>query len=416
MVRAGLDPAGSRGARRILLACSHVLTGLGLLGLIVIHPQTPLLAARPAPPLGGSPVAKAVTPATVKLAIAPEVAGKQLIAPAPPNIHGAVPVGKGMWIWQPQAADGGNPQAIVARAQRFGLSHIYVRTGSSKQGFHGAAFLDAILPAAHAAGIRVYGWDFPYLDDVGADVARANQAARYVTPTGHRIDGFAADIEFRSMGVNLSADTTGFYGDALRDAVGPGFPLIAVVPRPTPAVTFYPYESVIKMFDAIAPMIYWHHTDPAEAVAMTWARLAPFGKPLIPVGQAYDGFAEGGPPGVPNRGLIHRFMGALADHGASGVSFWSWQHATDEAWQAISDAAVFQLPVAPNDSFRHDQIRAYQILLTSLGYSVHGTGVWGPETDAAVRVFQTAARLPVTGIIDAATRAMLLQPVAPPLK
>jgi hypothetical protein len=388
---------------------------LGLLGLIVVQPGTPRLAARVVPP-PGSPVAKAVTPATQKLAIAPAVAEKPLIVPAAPNVHGAVPVGKGMWIWQAQAADGGNPQAIVTRAQRFGLTHLYVYMGSSKKGFIGAPFLDAVLPLAHAAGIRIYGWDFPYLDNIEADVARAAEAAHHVTPSGDRIDGFAADIEFRSMGVNLTPTTTDWYGHLLRHTLGPGFPLIAVVPRPTPQVSFYPYESVTKMFDAIAPMIYWMGNDPAVAVQMAYARLGPLGKPILPVGQAYDGFKEGGPAGVPNRGSIHRFMGAVADQGGTGVSFWSWQHATQEVWQAVSDAALFQLPAGDLTAFRADQIRAYQVLLNSLGFGVPASGAWGPDSDAAVRAFQTAARLPVTGLIDPTTRALLLHPVPPPLR
>src|SRR3954466_8781339 len=46
--------------------------------------------------------------------------------PAPPALW--LPTGKGMWIWQPQYADGGAPAAIVAHAQAAGLTHIYVRT------------------------------------------------------------------------------------------------------------------------------------------------------------------------------------------------------------------------------------------------------------------------------------------------
>jgi peptidoglycan hydrolase-like protein with peptidoglycan-binding domain len=98
------------------------------------------------------------------------------------------------------------------------------------------------------------------------------------------------------------------------------------------------------------------------------------------------------------------------------VSFWSWQHATDEVWQAVSDAALFQVPVGAREAFRGDQIRAYQTLLTSLGFGVPASGVWGPDTDAAIRAFQSASRLPVTGLIDDLTREMLLRPAAPPLK
>src|SRR6478672_5532041 len=103
MYRAGLDLAGSTTARRFLLTCLNVLTGLGLLGLFVVHPQASRAATTPVvkqAPLG-APVAPPTAPSTTRLAVAPQVAGKPLIAPAPPNVHGAVPVGKGMWIWQP---------------------------------------------------------------------------------------------------------------------------------------------------------------------------------------------------------------------------------------------------------------------------------------------------------------------------
>jgi peptidoglycan hydrolase-like protein with peptidoglycan-binding domain len=55
-------------------------------------------------------------------------------------------------------------------------------------------------------------------------------------------------------------------------------------------------------------------------------------------------------------------------------------------------------------------------LLTSLGFGVPTTGNWGDETYAAVRAFQAAAHLPVTGVVDEFTREMLLRPAAPPLK
>jgi hypothetical protein len=416
MEEAGLDPAGSSGVRKFLLACSWALIAVGLLGLNFVNSPIAGKAEAMAPKPPGAPVADPVTTAAQKLAVAPQVADRPLIAPAPPNLRGGLPIGKGMWIWLPEKADGGNVTTIVARAQQTGLSHIYVRTGSSKVGFTAAPFLNALLPAAHRAGIRVIGWDFPYLDDIAGDVARAVQAVRYVTPSGDRIDGFAADIELRSMGVNITPATGSWYGYSLRDAVGFGYPLIAVVPRPSPALKFYPYEDTTKMFDVIAPMIYWLNNDPTAVVNSTFDRLAPLGKPIMPIGQAYDGFAEGGPAGVPGRGSIHQFMSAVADRGGTGVSFWSWQHATAEVWQAVQDAALFQIPVGQQGGFRTDQVRAFQVLLNSLGFATPVTGAWGPETDVALRAFQSASHLPLTGIVDVMTREMLLRPIAPPLK
>ena len=333
-----------------------------------------------------------------------------------PARRGALPVGKGMWIWLADQVEGGNPEAIVARAKEVGLTHLYVRTASLAQGFYAGPFLDRLLPLAHAASIRVYAWDFPYLDNVDADVKRAVQAITYVTPDGHRVDGYAADIELRSMGVNVTPQTGKHFGVALRRAVGPNYPLIACVPRPSPGLRLYPFADVVAAFDAIAPMVYWMNRDPVGDIAGALRDLGVHGKPILPVGQAYDGAAEGGPPGVPPRSELIRFMQTGDELGATAVSWWSWQHADQEAWDAIKDAAEFRLPVGDPGRYSPGQIKAYQTLLTSLGFLAPIDGVWGESTAAALRAYQEAARLPATGLVDEATLEILLTPFAPPIQ
>jgi hypothetical protein len=319
-----------------------------------------------------------------------------------------------MWIWLPDRAEGGDPAAIVARALQSGLSHIYVRTGSSRQGFNAGPFLDAVLPAAHAAGLRVYGWDFPELVDVGADVARAGQAMTYRTPTGHRIDGFVADIETQSEGTNLSAETAVGYSNGIRGVAGPSYPLIACVPRPSDRmIATYPYAAILGAYDAVAPMVYWLNRQPDSdvAAAVTW--LAQFGKPVIPVGQAYDGAAEGGRPGPPTADEINRFLQAAEASGATGVSFWSWQHASPEIWQAIAGAGQFTIPA--DTPLNLAQIRAVQAELASLGYGPLTSGVWDAATASALQAFQMDIGAAPTGGLDPATVARLVGPLAPPI-
>lgn len=257
------------------------------------------------------------------------------------TVDGRLPHGKGMWMWQVPEIEGGNVEAMIDRARDVGLSHIYVRTGSSWDGFYGGPFLDQILPAAHEAGIRVYAWDFPRLINNDADVARAAAAIHHEAPGGHRIDGFAADIETRSEGVNIGPGPAAAYGAGVRAAAGPGYPLIAVVPTPVWALGHYPYTEVVADFDAIAPMTYWMWSDPAEHVRFAMAELGVFGKPIFPIGQAYDAGPYGGPPGVPPAADIWGFMATARDTGATGVSFWSWQHTDAQAWEAIRVADHF---------------------------------------------------------------------------
>jgi hypothetical protein len=335
--------------------------------------------------------------------------------PAIPAARGALPVGKGKWLYVPEKIENGDVNALVARAKAVGLTHVYVRTGSSRMGFYAQDYLNRLLPVAHAHQIRVYGWDFPYLDNWQDDVNRAMAAITWTTPDGHRIDGFSADIETRAQGVNVAPDTARAYGAGLRRAVGPNYPLIATVPRPSPQLITYPFAEVVESFDAIAPMVYWLNREPGGDAAVAMSILGRFGKPLFPIGQAYDGAPEGGRPGVPPPHELFRFMHISEDWGAAGTSFWSWQHASPEAWNAIRDAAPFQLPVAPAP-LSPPQVRAYQVLLTSLGFPVAADGVWGPATVEAVSNYQRAARLPVTGVIDAATFGVLFTPFAPPIQ
>jgi hypothetical protein len=246
-----------------------------------------------------------------------------------------------MWIYQPAATEGGNVAAIVAKAKATGLTHLWVRLGSAWDGFNVAPFLDRLLPAAHAAGIKVIGWDFPKLDPVSSDVDRALTMIRHAAPSGDRIDAFSADIETQSEGTHLSQPAGLQYGSALRAGAGDAYPLIATVPRPSKDRPGYPFAQVTASFDAIAPMVYWLNRQPDTDVTGALADLAVFGKPILPVGQAYDGGPEGGRKGVPPPSELQRFMNAAADHGATEISFWSWQAANQAVFDTVRDAPQF---------------------------------------------------------------------------
>lgn len=385
------------------------------------EPGSPAAAAAAGRPTGATEAPVEPAASTVPPAAAPPVTASTPIAAeaaAPPAKRGGLPIGKGMWIWMEDRADGGDPEAIVARAKATGLTHLYVRTGTLKGGFIGGPFLDRLLPVAHANDIRVYGWDFPYIERPGDDVNRALAAINHTTPDGHRIDGFSADIESTNEGTTGNLEYINAYCSWLRENVGPDYPLIATVPNPTPSKVKagYPYSVIVPHFDAVAPMVYWMNRDPGTDVANAISYLSQFGKPVFPIGQAYDGGPEGGPPGVPGREAIIRFMQYADGAGGAGVSFWSWQHATQDVWDAVRDAAEFRLEAGGvnGDGLNPNMIRQYQTVLTGLGFPVPADGVWSPATTDAVKAYQAAARLPVNGKVDQATRTFLLRPIAAP--
>jgi hypothetical protein len=315
---------------------------------------TPATATEPPP--APTPATPAPTPApALATAVVNLPAGSAPVtAPASTTVLQAQPVvkkwlpsGKGMWIYEPAKTEGGNAAAIVARAQATGLTHLWVRMGSAWDGFNVAPFLDRLLPAAHAAGIKVIGWDFPKLEPVEADVQRAATMIRYTTPSGDRVDAFSPDIESKAEGTHLTPEAARSYGQALRGVAGDDYPLIATVPRPAKERPNHPYADIVAGYDAIAPMIYWLDRQPDTDVAGALRDLAKFGKPVYPVGQAYDGSPEGGRKGVPPPDELWRFMRFAQANGAAGVSFWSWQAANQTAWNAIREAVEFAPAPAP---------------------------------------------------------------------
>ena len=259
--------------------------------------------------------------------------------------HHSLPIsGKGMWIWQFDKAGRGDPGTIVRTATSLGLSHIFVWLGSSRSGAAGYKDLRRILPVAHAAGLKVIAWDFPYLDNVDADLRRATLVLKGPIVGRERIDGFAADVETASEGTHLTRQGARAYAAGLR-RYSYGTYLILVPPRPNSyTLAFYPYNVLIPQFDAVAPMVYWGRESAVQATARALAYLGRFGKPVAPIGQAFDMGPEGGPKGAPSDLTVERFMQASESHSAVGVSFWSWQHTPMRLWYTIHS---FPWPTGP---------------------------------------------------------------------
>jgi len=107
----------------------------------------------------------------------------------------------------------------------------------------------------------------------------------------------------------VSATGTEMFTPSVRELAGPGYPLVATVPRPRYNKGF-PYAEIVRQFDAVAPMVYWLGRDPAVEVDQAVTDLAGLGKPIMPVGQAYDAGPEGGPPGPPPKEHLVRFIQA----------------------------------------------------------------------------------------------------------
>lgn len=239
--------------------------------------------------------------------------------PNPPPRHvplGAV-TGKGIWltIWPRDHPD---DLSLVQVAKRYGLHTLWVRTGSTADGFYGGSLLRQLVPLAHAAGVSVIAWDFPTLSDPAADALRAKLAL------AAGADGFSPDIEAPAEGTYLSVRRVRYYLSLVRAYAGDR-PVIATVPAPDGYwLGRYPYGAEAPFVDAFAPMVYWACNEPGQAVRQAVSYLSRF-RPVVPVGQDYNMGPEGGPPGLPTPLEIWRFVYMARHTGAIGATLYDYE-------------------------------------------------------------------------------------------
>ena len=244
--------------------------------------------------------------------------------------------GKGMWLWKYFQSEGGNADAIVKRAADAGLRQLWVRVGDTQDQFYAKDVLDQIVPKAHKRGIAVIGWGFPFLFDPVGDAAWAADALAWRSPSGETLDGFSPDIELGSEGVAISELRVRVYLGLVRQAAK-GRLVVATVYRPTDRLwpDTYPYAAIAPYVDAFAPMVYWNCLEPGALTTEAVERLKTL-KPVHAIGQAYNAAAEGGRREPPSAHETDRFLDVARRGGALGASFWVWQLAGDEQWDALS--------------------------------------------------------------------------------
>jgi hypothetical protein len=326
--------------------------------------------------------------------------------PPPPPPSGTAFDGSGMWIWYVNKANGGDPNAIVAQAQAHGISTVFVKSGDGTS--YWSQFTPELVAALHAGGLRVCAWQYVYGAKPGPEAA---VAARGVQAGA---DCFVIDAESEYQGRYAQAQT---YIAALRQAVGPDYPVgLAAFPY-TDYHPSFPYSVFLGPNGAQfnAPQAYWKAIGGGvdAVVDHTYRFNRPYGRAIAPIGQNYDS-----PP--PNE--IVRFRQLAAWEGATGLSWWSWQHADAAGWNAVGQP-IDPLSTGPATDFatlakgkQGDLVIWAQQHLKGAGQPVTVDGDFGAATEAAVQSFQASAGLPVTGQIDTATWQALLQHAPAPAK
>ena len=310
--------------------------------------------------------------------------------------------GGGMWIWYLNKANGGNTDAIVAQAKAHGISTVFVKSGDG--GSYWSQFTPGLVSTLKAAGLRVCGWQYVYGDNPSAEAA---VAARAKTDAG--ADCFVIDAESEFEGRYSQART---YMTKLRAAVGASYPIgLAAFPYVDYHPSF-PYSVFFAPGGAQfnVPQAYWKAIGGGvdTVVGHTYRFNRPYGHTIAPLGQTYD---------APPSSEIVRFRQLAAAAGATGLSWWSWQHTASAGWNAVGQT-ISPLPSAPTPEFatlakgaRGDLVVWAQQHLKGAGQSLTVDGDFGTSTQNAVKSFQTGAGLAASGKVDTATWQALLQHV-----
>lgn len=310
--------------------------------------------------------------------------------------------GHGMWVWELPKTEGGDVDAVIARARATGMQTLFIKgadgTTTWKQ------FTPELVARLKAADLRVCAWQFVY----GADPAGEARAA--ATVIGRGADCFVIDAETRYEGRYKAAEQ---YMTALRTAVGPSYPLGLTS---FPYVDYHPWlpYSVFLGPGAAqvnAPQVYWKDigTSVDAASNHTFAQNRVYLRPIVPLGQTYQ---------KPSGTDLRRFRAVWAAYGSGGLSWWDWQETTDGAWTVLGEAApappVLDDPGWPSllKGAKGDQVLWLEQHLAAADPELPIDGRLTAADVAALQAFQTSRGLPPTGRTDPATWQALLA-VAP---
>ena len=306
--------------------------------------------------------------------------------------------GSGMWIWITSRSSGGSPAAIGAKARRYGVRAVYVKSSDGTNMW--SQFTHSYVAALKAQGLRVCGWQYVY------GRAPETEAKLGAAAVQRGADCLIIDAESEYEGRYAQADR---YIRALRARIGSGFP---VGVAPFPYIDYhlgFPYSVFLgpngAQYDL--PQMYWKAigTSVDAVFSHTYYYNRLYGRRIYPLGQLYEN---------PSPSSITRFRTLATAYGASGSSWWDWQETTARGWNALV-APLITRASAPRLGYptlrrgaRGDLVVWAQEHLVSAGFPVKVDGGLGSATRSAVLRFQAAKGLPQTGAVDVSTWPALL--------
>lgn len=252
--------------------------------------------------------------------------------------------GLGAWvdIFEDRAWE--TPAKAVADMASHGVRTLYLQTSNYSQDraiVHQAG-VSRFLAAAHRRGIYVVAWYLPGFAKLARDFQRSMAAIRFRSAAGEQFDAFGLDIESSILGPPSERTKRLLrLSERIREKVGGGYPLGAVIPSPVGIKLNkgywprFPYEELSETYDVFVPMGYFtYHVEGAEKTHDETARNVEIireetGNPAIPI-HLIGGIADDA-----NGAEVQAFVNAVREHGLLGASIYNWSLTQAHDWEPL---------------------------------------------------------------------------------
>lgn len=241
--------------------------------------------------------------------------------------------GKWVWVWNWRRCDGGDPDMVARRLRDAGCAGAIVKAWDGGHWFDQGLPWREIARALKARGLAVGGWGYCYGRSPRAEAQRALETAQYGEA------GFLVlDVEREFEGRPEAAEEL---CRRLREGLGPEYPLYFSSFAIARYHRSFPFDVFAAHCTGAAPQVYWNAFSwpMAEALALMYEDYAGLGIPperIFPAGGLY----EEGNVRYPQPTDVRGFAAMAAARGSPGVSFWSYEHMSQEMWEAVREAAI----------------------------------------------------------------------------
>lgn len=285
--------------------------------------------------------------ATGAVIAAAALTGSAVTAPGTAQAAPSVTAYSGLGTWidmYPPKWPWTDPNRTVASAVAHGVKTLYVETSNyrTRPAIRYPVMLGRLIDLAHARGIKVVGWYLPSLLHAGSDLRRIKAAVDFRSPKGGALDSVAVDIEATVVADPVvRTDHLLTLGRFLRAAVGPSYPLGAIIPSPRGMQLHpkywpgFPYASLGESFDVVLPMDYaTYHVSTVPGV-VTYERTSlrilenRLPDPDMPI------HAIGGLGPDSGRWMTFAFVKTALQEGVIGASLYDLPTTSAGAWWAL---------------------------------------------------------------------------------